>query len=389
MIEEYKPQFFKSRKDSQVKELVDSGMIREIVDNFMVELEDLFRIDFPFATPGSSEYKATLKKFIERYLNNRGEDGAGVWAYFPWRMTIVHLPVSADFFKLKTARNKFLINDNEQQKFYNSKIGIAGLSVGSSVVNSLVLSGGGGQMRIADFDELSIVNLNRLHSSVCDIGRGKAVIAARKVYEINPYQELEIFKEGITDKNIDSFFGEGDDKLSVFIEEMDDIRLKIQARVKARKLKIPVVMATDNGDNAIIDVERFDHEPHRKMFHGSVNEDRLLQVKKDLTMSEKIKLASAIVGADITPRTRMSLMQVGAKIPAWPQLGNAATLSGVCVSYIVRRIVTGQDMPSGRYEVSLDEKLDPSYFNRDLVKERSLGKKEFLHSLNTIFGEQG
>lgn len=386
MTEEYEPKFFQSRDNSQVKELIRNGKIREVIDNFPEELENLFRISFPFVAPDTPEYKTTFERFLSRYLNGKKETEVGVWAYYPWRQTLVHLPESADFLKLRTSRNKFLINHEEQQKFYNSRIGIAGLSVGLSVVNSLVLSGGGGQMRIADFDSLSITNLNRLHSSVCDLGRSKAVIAARKVYEINPFQVLEVFRDGITAESIDRFFGKGDDKLAIFIEEIDDIKRKIDTRIWARKLEIPVVMATDNGDNAIIDVERFDLEPNRKLFHGRIEESKLLSVAKNLSMTERIKLASAIVGADITPRTRMSLTMVGTKIPAWPQLGNAATLSGVGVSYVTRRILTGLSMPSGRYEVSLDEKLDPAYFNSSSVQERGIDKREFLFTLNKIFG---
>jgi len=386
MNEEYEPRFFQSREQDQVKVLIKDRKICEVIDNFSEELENLFRINFPFITPATPEYGATLQKFLGRYLDGKKETEAGVWAYYPWRQILVHLPESADFLKLRTSRNKFLINNEEQQKFYNSKIGVAGLSVGLAAVNSLVLSGGGGQMRIADFDNLSITNLNRLHSSVCDLSRSKAVIAARKVYEINPFQILEVFQDGITTKNISKFFGTESNKLDIFIEEIDDIKLKIDTRIWARKLKIPVVMATDNGDNAMIDVERFDLEPNRKLFHSRIEESRLLSIGEKLNMTERIKLASAIVGADITPRTRMSLTMVGTKLPAWPQLGNAATLSGVAVSYISRRILTGLSMPSGRYEVSLDEKFDPSYFESSSVRDREIDRKEFIFTLNKIFG---
>ncbi|KKU43216.1 MAG: hypothetical protein UX60_C0032G0006 [Berkelbacteria bacterium GW2011_GWA2_46_7] len=351
MNEEYEPRFFQSREQDQVKVLIKDRKICEVIDNFSEELENLFRINFPFITPATPEYGATLQKFLGRYLDGKKETEAGVWAYYPWRQILVHLPESADFLKLRTSRNKFLINNEEQQKFYNSKIGVAGLSVGLAAVNSLVLSGGGGQMS-----------------------------------EINPFQILEVFQDGITTKNISKFFGTESNKLDIFIEEIDDIKLKIDTRIWARKLKIPVVMATDNGDNAMIDVERFDLEPNRKLFHSRIEESRLLSIGEKLNMTERIKLASAIVGADITPRTRMSLTMVGTKLPAWPQLGNAATLSGVAVSYISRRILTGLSMPSGRYEVSLDEKFDPSYFESSSVRDREIDRKEFIFTLNKIFG---
>jgi len=43
-------------------------------------------------------------------------------------------------------------------------------------------------------------------------------------------------------------------------------------------------------------------------------------------------------------------------------------------------------MPSGRYEVSLDEKFDPSYFESSSVRDREIDRKEFIFTLNKIFG---
>ena len=242
-------------------------------------------------------------------------------------------------------------------------------------------------MRVADNDTMAIVNLNRLFSSVCDLGTNKALAAAKRVYEINPFQKIKIFENGITEENMDEFFGEGDDLLQLFIEEMDDIKLKIDTRFKARKLRIPVIMATDNGDNSIIDVERFDLEPNRPLFHGSVSEKILSETPANPTMAEKVKLANSIVGPDVTPRTRLSLTLVGSKLPAWPQLGNAANLSGVVASYVARRILTNEDMPSGRYEVNLDSLIDPNYHNTRSVQVRDGQKKEFIKGFELLFGE--
>lgn len=356
----------------------------QTIDLISEAVEDLFKINFPFIAINSPEYRKTFRQYLEKFgdLSNYG-----VWAVFPWRKIAVHLPNEDDYFVLRTARNKFLITEEEQQKFYDAKIGIAGLSVGSSVLNTIVLSGGGQRMSIADNDTLAITNLNRLFSSVCDLGSNKAIAAARKVYEINPFQKLGVFTDGVTLKNIDEFFGTGDERLQLFIEEMDDIKLKIDTRFRARELRIPVVMATDNGDNTIIDVERFDLEPHRPLFHGSVNEKLLTNTSERPSMIEKVRLASAIVGADVTPRTRLSLTLVGSKLPAWPQLGNAANLSGVAVSYVARRILTNEDMPSGRYEVNLDSLIDPNYQDAESIRARESQKQEFVKGFELLFGE--
>lgn len=362
----------------------------DIIDSMPEAIEDLFKIDFPFIGPKSPEYELTFKVFKSQLLANKSNksiEELGNWIYFPWRQALVHLPSSADFIKLRTARNKFLITQAEQDLFYGAKIGVGGLSVGSWVVNSIVLSGGGGCLNLADHDTLSITNLNRLYGSVCDLTKGKADSLARKIYELNPYQELNIFSEGLELAKLTDFFVSGDRKLDLFVEEMDNLKMKIESRFFARKLRVPVVMATDNGDNAIVDVERFDLEPNRPLFHGVIPDTVLADVPEQPNLSQRINIASKIVGSDITPRTQQSLMAVGTKLPSWPQLGNAATLSGVAVSYVARRIVTGQPMPSGRYEISLDQVLDPDYSSESSKVSRQQQKVDFEQSLAVLFGD--
>lgn len=359
----------------------------EVLDTLTESIEDLFRIDFPYIMPGSPEYKGVHEEYVKRFLNGQELTQAGVWVYYPWRSRLIHLPAGEDYYKLRTARNKFLITPLEQEKFYNARIGIGGLSVGSSAVNSLTLSGGGKKLRLADHDTLAITNLNRLLGSAADLSESKCYLAARRSYELNPFQEIDLFQEGLTEENFERFFGNAENKLDLFVEEMDDIRLKILSRVHARKLKIPVIMATDNGDNAMIDVERFDLEPERPLFHSLIPEQELLDIPAKPTMSEKVRLAGRIVGFDITPRTQSSLMQVGSTLPAWPQLGNAATLSGLIVSYVARRILVGDPMPSGRYDINLDGILDINYHAAETVAEREQLKQGFIQGFQLLYGK--
>ncbi len=386
----YQPKFYDATNPEERRALValcQSEAVEEVIEALESDFEDLFKIDFPFVTPGSPEYVKTLADYKQRFLGGAPWEEKGAWAYYPWRKAVVHLPESTHYYKLRTSRNKFLITPEEQDKFYAARIGVAGLSVGSSVVHTLALSGGAGHMRIADLDTLAMTNLNRLHGSVCDIGRAKGIMAARKIYELNPYQQLDLYLDGLQPNNMAEFFAKDGQKLDLYIEEMDNIKLKIESRFMARDLKIPVLMATDNGDNAIIDVERFDQEPDRPLFHGLIDENTLNNVPEQPNMSERIKLASKIVGADITPRTQYSLTMVGAKIPAWPQLGNAATLSGVAISYLARRIVVGDSVPSGRYEINLDDLLDPDYHSQEAKTVRLQKKTDFVESLKLLFGD--
>jgi hypothetical protein len=223
---------------------------------------------------------------------------------------------------------------------------------------------------------------------VCELGLSKVASAARRIFEINPFQNLTIFEGGLTEDSMPKFFEIDNRQLDLFIEEMDNIKLKIETRFLARQMKIPVMMATDNGDNTIVDVERFDLEPDRPLFHGRVPEAVLKSVPDNPSMVDRVKLAGMIVGFDITPRTQESLMLVGAKIPAWPQLGNAATLSGVGASYIARKIILGEPMPSGRYEVHLDKSLDVDYDTLSNQLMRKHGQDDFIQGFETIFGKE-
>ncbi len=81
-----------------------------------------------------------------------------------------------------------------------------------------------------------------------------------------------------------------------------------------------------------------------------------------------------------------SLTQVGSKLPAWPQLGNAATLSGAAISYVARRILTGEAMPSGRYEVNFDALIDPHYHTDEAKHDRARKKDEFVTGFKLLFG---
>lgn len=52
------------------------------------------------------------------------------------------------------------------------------------------------------------------------------------------------------------------------IDELDNIAVKYLIREKAKAYKVPVLMATDNGDNAVVDIERYDNDDSITYFHG-------------------------------------------------------------------------------------------------------------------------
>lgn len=280
------------------------------------------------------------------------------YAVYEWQRLMVKLPEPEAFWQLRTARNRYLVDDSEQRAWARALIGVAGLSVGYSALTACALTGGH-RFRIADHDRLGLTNLNRLPASVCDIGARKTVVAQRRVWDLDPYADVHAFPEDITAATADAFLGcaPGGERLTVLIEEMDDAAAKVDIRRRARTAGIPVLMATDNGDNAILDVERFDLDPEYPLFHGRAGDVGALTNAAFDDPRARARIAGRIVGTDITPRTRFSLTEVGRSLRSWPQLGTAATVAGAVTAYAARLVACGSALPSGRYRIDLDRAL--------------------------------
>ena len=153
---------------------------------------------------------------------------------------------------------------------------------------------------------------------------------------------------------------------------------------RAQAARVPVVMVTDNGDNAILDVERFDLDASYPLFHGLAGD--LAAGPGDLNDPiQRVNVASAIVGSQITPRTRFSLTQVGRTLPSWPQLGTAATVGGALGALAARYIACGVPLPSGRYRVDLDEIMLGAKAH-DASRWNELDEAEFLSGLKAVYG---
>lgn len=288
--------------------------------------------------------------------DERVVDSSSRFIHFPWRSTLVRLPDSEHFYRLRTARNRFLLDNDEQTSWGSALIGIAGLSVGSSVAAVCSLTGAR-RFRVADPDTLGPSNLNRLQGSVCDLGVSKVTLAQRRILEIDPYSDVSGFLGGYSSTDGTFLRSSGDERVAVLVEEMDDLAMKLAIRLEARALQIPVVMATDNGDNVILDVERYDRDADYPPFHGRAGDLTACSESELNEPANRTRLANAIVGSDVTPRTRYSLTQVGRTLPSWPQLGTAANAAGSTAALAARLMVSGADIQSGRYRVDLDHIL--------------------------------
>lgn len=273
------------------------------------------------------------------------------WIYYPWRRTVVATLGPRSFRHLRLDRNRNKITAEEQATLATLTVGIVGLSVGHAIAYALALDGVCGELRLADFDEIELSNLNRIPATLLDLGSSKPVVAARRIAELDPYLPVSIDSRGVTAESARSFI-EG---LDVVIEECDSLDVKFLVREHARALGVPVIMET--SDRGLLDVERFDLEPDRLLFHGLLGDVDSSELE-GLSTHDKVPYVLTILGAeDLSARMAASMIEVDRTTTTWPQLGSEVGLGGASVAGAVRRLGLGQPLPSGRVRIHIDDHL--------------------------------
>jgi len=343
--EMWRPRMFRASSAEEARDLVD--LLRScpeiaVFDTLGVQLRELVETRNPTRTLAPPELLAQ----IAALLGGATPLEYGVWVYYPWSKRLVHILDRDEFIELRTNRNRYKITAEEQRILGAKKVGIVGLSVGQSVALTMAIERSMGEIRLADFDTLGLSNLNRLRAGLHNVGVPKVYITAREIAEIDPFLVVKCYPDGIAQDTIDDFLLSGG-PLDLLIDECDSLDIKVWLRYHARHHKIPVLMET--SDRGLIDVERFDLEPDRPVFHGLIG-DLLPQELGGLSTNDKVPYVLQIIGEPmISDRSRASMLEVGHSIKTWPQLASAVTLGGGAAADVARRMNLGTIRHSGRY----------------------------------------
>ena len=274
------------------------------------------------------------------------------WVYYPWRRTVVSVLGPRAFRLLRLDRNRNLITAAELDRLGRLRIGVVGLSVGHAIAYTLAAQGLCGELRLTDFDDLDLSNLNRVPASVFDLGVNKAVVCARRIAELDPYLPVAVVPTGITVESVGAFL----DGLDIVIEECDSLDVKVLIREVARTRRLPVLMAT--SDRGLLDVERYDIEPSRPIMHGLLRDVDSSQLT-NLSNRDKLPYALRFIdAARLSPRMAASLVEVGNTLSTWPQLSSEVALNAAVVAEAVRRIGLREQLPSGRVRIDTAAALD-------------------------------
>ena len=274
------------------------------------------------------------------------------WAYYPWRRTVVAVLGPQGFRTVRLDRNRNVVTAQEQMRLGALRIGVVGLSAGHVIAHTLAAQGLCGELRLADFDELALSNLNRVPATVFDIGLNKAEVAARRIAELDPYLPVRIFDSGLTPDTIDEFL----DGLDIVVDECDSLDMKAIVRERARARRIPVLMTT--SDRGLIDVERFDLDPQRPLLHGLLGNVNPASTAR-MTSGEKVPHLLRFLEAQyLSPRGAASLLEIDRTLSTWPQVSGDVTAGAPMIAECVRRIGLGEYLPSGRVRLDVSGALD-------------------------------
>ncbi len=369
---------------SDLEKLIKTKPIHEIIDNYSEQYAELLLSKHAHLYRANYDIqKASIKEMLQTHYGDRKAWQLGVWVYYPWSYKLVHVLHQKDFEVLRTIRNRDLITQNEQDKLFECNVVSFGMSVGSAGAQVISMSGMSRRIKLVDGAVISGSNLNRILTGVESIGLSKALVIGRQIYEMNPFSSISYFDKATTE-NISEILDEPW-KVEVAIDEIDDIEMKVRIRYEARKRQIPVIMATELGDTVMLDVERFDIEPNRALFHGMIPDVEDLITKTLENYREWTKRAVGIIDPKNMPlKMQKSVLKIGTNIVTHPQLGSTVMMTGGVLAFAVKSIVLNHSLESGRYIIAFEKEFLTENKTRKYKKEHKKHTKLIKKSISSM-----
>lgn len=300
------------------------------------------------AHPGSTDQEARAAFSAKEGGSPTGRYGTVAW--YPWRRKAVLLLEEPEFIAVRTNRNRNKIRGAEQAQLGEKTVGIVGMSVGRSVAMALAMERVVGRLHLADADVIELSNLNRIPSSVFELGDAKVVSAARAIAEIDPYLEVDIWPMGFAPEVMSDFLGGVD----LVVDACDAPAAKALLRLGARDRRMPLIMETN--DRGMLDIERYDLEETQEFLHGRLTAESLTELANGGAWSPELLDAFVDLSA-ISDRARESLAEMGKTLVGWPQLHSDVAIGAGMAATVIRRLLLGEDLADQRIRFDLNEQL--------------------------------
>ena len=306
----------------------------EVLDTLHGQLGELARVRHPGADQGEAR-----AGFVRSWGPGGAASYEGVWIHFPWSRRVVRVLEADDYFDVITSRNQDKITRAEQLALREKTIGVVGLSVGAEIAVALAQEHLCGRIRVADFDELELSNLNRLGGGIHDLGVNKAWLTARRIAEMDPWLEVEVYPEGLTEANADAFLR----GLDLVIDECDSLGLKYRLREWARERRLNLLFAAD--ERGMLSIEPYAHT-ELQPFHGRIPGPHGDRSSYGSDLAFYRALTDWLGGWDaISSRSRASVRRIGRDLAGYPQLAGEPRFAAGQVTHAARRLLLGERLP--------------------------------------------
>jgi molybdopterin/thiamine biosynthesis adenylyltransferase len=255
---------------------------------------------------------------------------------------------------------------NVRERLSSTVVGVIGASVGSNVIEAINRELRPKHLKIADPDWVELTNLNRLERvNVSQLAasrarrselrnafemhrHNKAEVAAYQQHMVDPYANIAVYTEGITEQNLDEFLlgNDMEPRLNFVVEEADDVELKVTVRRRCRELGIPVLMVSDFGHIVTLHFQDFLANPNLPIAFGCDDEECERLLVKCVTSGNRNDLFAfvrAFVGADCFRDEFADWMAGAGEQPtsSLPQSGATALISGAIAAKAVAQHVLG------------------------------------------------
>ena len=103
----------------------------------------------------------------------------------------------------------------------------------------------------------------------------------------------------------------------------------------------------DTSDRGLLDVERFDLEPDRPLFHGLLGDVQASDLV-GLSTHDKIPYVLRILEpAQLSSRMAASMAEIDETLTTWPQLGGDVSLGAATIAAAIRRLGRGEHLAFG------------------------------------------
>lgn len=310
-------------------------------------------------------------------INDSGDEREyGLWAYYPRTGNLAQFPPKLINRLALVSSNSSLHLDpareltfTEAQKIHRETVvSVMGLSVGNSIIKSIVQTLRPDCAIIGDPKEFKTTNQNRVLDLTYDLmtlsefeistlaalgeinfgTRNKAQVTAEQLHAENPLIDIFCYQDGVTPEN-ENIFLVGSNiqpRSHIAIDVADTTSAKIGLAVQARKLGIRYIRVTDAGDSFWVDVRPFDINQNIPISPNS-SDDELMALEEVAGRSKKdfFAFASALIGPEsLRMHSEFSLLIKG-KLPKYtasiPQLGVTTMAGGGFTGNMVARMRLG------------------------------------------------